>query len=148
MIEDRVDVREGDILIIHTGYHHFGPAPSPADEIRYMAYGAPRPRPRARRVGQGQKAALDRRRLRRRRPSDACTWAALACRQDRAAQVNTIIRNWMVAFVDDAEYDELTTVPEAKWRGMPRKAALPRTRLGDGYSSEHVERIERLARRF
>jgi arylformamidase len=24
MIEERVEVREGDILIIHTGYHHFG----------------------------------------------------------------------------------------------------------------------------
>jgi arylformamidase len=24
MIEEWVEVREGDILIIHTGYHHFG----------------------------------------------------------------------------------------------------------------------------
>ena len=28
MIEERVEVKEGDILVIHTGYHHFrlGPA--------------------------------------------------------------------------------------------------------------------------
>ncbi|MBM4423999.1 MAG: cyclase family protein [Chloroflexi bacterium] len=36
MIEDRVEVKEGDILIIHTGYHHFGWDQPGADEIRYM----------------------------------------------------------------------------------------------------------------
>lgn len=36
MVEDRVEVREGDILIIHTGYHHFGWDHNTADEIRYM----------------------------------------------------------------------------------------------------------------
>jgi arylformamidase len=36
MIEERVEVREGDILIIHTGYHHFGWDMPYADEIRYM----------------------------------------------------------------------------------------------------------------
>ncbi len=36
MIEERVEVREGDILIIHTGYHHFGWDQPYADEIRYM----------------------------------------------------------------------------------------------------------------
>jgi len=36
MIEDRVEVCEGDILIIHTGYHHFGWDQPFADEIRYM----------------------------------------------------------------------------------------------------------------
>jgi len=36
MIEDRVEVKEGDILIIHTGYHHFGWDQPTADEIRYM----------------------------------------------------------------------------------------------------------------
>jgi hypothetical protein len=41
MIEERVEVREGDILIIHTGYHHFGYCSTQrhqpfADEIRYM----------------------------------------------------------------------------------------------------------------
>ncbi len=36
MVEDRVEVREGDILIIHTGYHHFGWDQPTANEIRYM----------------------------------------------------------------------------------------------------------------
>ena len=37
MVEDRVDVHEGDILIIHTGYHRYGWDQPRADEIRYMA---------------------------------------------------------------------------------------------------------------
>ena len=36
MVEERVEVREGDILIIHTGYHHFGWDHPTANEIRYM----------------------------------------------------------------------------------------------------------------
>jgi arylformamidase len=36
MIEERVEVCEGDILIIHTGYHHFGWDQPHAHEIRYM----------------------------------------------------------------------------------------------------------------
>jgi len=36
MVEERVEVKEGDILIIHTGYHHFGWDHGTADEIRYM----------------------------------------------------------------------------------------------------------------
>ena len=36
MIEDRVEIREGDILIIHTGYHRYGWDQPTADEIRYM----------------------------------------------------------------------------------------------------------------
>ena len=36
MVEERVEVKEGDILIIHTGYHHFGWDHNTADEIRYM----------------------------------------------------------------------------------------------------------------
>jgi arylformamidase len=36
MVEERVEVRPGDILIIHTGYHHFGWDMPSADEIRYM----------------------------------------------------------------------------------------------------------------
>ena len=43
-----------------------------------------------------------------------------------------------VAFVDDAEYEEM----------MAREAALPKTRFGDGYNPEHVENIQRLTRRF
>jgi len=36
MVEDRVEVKEGDILIIHTGYHHFGWDMPTANEVRYM----------------------------------------------------------------------------------------------------------------
>jgi arylformamidase len=36
MVEERVEVKEGDILIIHTGYHHFGWDQPGADEVRYM----------------------------------------------------------------------------------------------------------------
>ena len=36
MVEERVEVREGDILIIHTGYHHFGWDMPTAQEVRYM----------------------------------------------------------------------------------------------------------------
>jgi arylformamidase len=36
MVEERVEVREGDILIIHTGYHRYGWDQPIADEIRYM----------------------------------------------------------------------------------------------------------------
>ncbi len=36
MVEERVEVKPGDILIIHTGYHHFGWDMPTADEIRYM----------------------------------------------------------------------------------------------------------------
>ena len=36
MVEERVDVQEGDILLIHTGYHRYGWDQPIADEIRYM----------------------------------------------------------------------------------------------------------------
>jgi arylformamidase len=36
MVEERVEVREGDILLIHTGYHRYGWDQPKADEIRYM----------------------------------------------------------------------------------------------------------------
>jgi kynurenine formamidase len=36
MIEERVEVKDGDILIIHTGYHHFGWDMPTADELRYF----------------------------------------------------------------------------------------------------------------
>jgi hypothetical protein len=107
MIEERVEVREGDILIIHTGYHHFGyrctqrPVPSglypaaPAVRRRDPLHGAaPRPRPRVRRVVEGEENQVDRRRLRQRRP-------------------------------------------------LAQKAALPKTRFGDAYNPDHVERIQR-----
>ncbi len=36
MVEERVEVRDGDILIIHTGYHHHGWDQPAADEVAYM----------------------------------------------------------------------------------------------------------------
>ncbi|MFP4484362.1 MAG: cyclase family protein [Spirochaetota bacterium] len=36
MVEERVDVKEGDILIINTGYHRYGWDQPGADEVRYM----------------------------------------------------------------------------------------------------------------
>lgn len=36
MVEERVEVREGDILIIHTGFHHHGWDQPTADEVAYM----------------------------------------------------------------------------------------------------------------
>jgi len=36
MVEERVKVKEGDILLIHTGFHHYGWDQPTADEIRYM----------------------------------------------------------------------------------------------------------------
>jgi kynurenine formamidase len=36
MVEERVEVKEGDILIINTGYHKYGWDQPTADEIRYM----------------------------------------------------------------------------------------------------------------
>jgi arylformamidase len=36
MVEERADVHDGDILIIHTGYHHYGWDQPTADEIAYM----------------------------------------------------------------------------------------------------------------
>ena len=36
MVEGRVEIKEGDILIIHTGYHRYGWDQPKADEIRYM----------------------------------------------------------------------------------------------------------------
>ena len=36
MVEDRVEVKEGDILIINTGYHQYGWDQPNADEVRYM----------------------------------------------------------------------------------------------------------------
>jgi kynurenine formamidase len=36
MIEERVEVKEGDILIINTGFHRYGWDQPTADEVRYM----------------------------------------------------------------------------------------------------------------
>ena len=41
MVEERVEVREGDILIIHTGYHHFGRAMPTPTEVRHIVMHGP-----------------------------------------------------------------------------------------------------------
>jgi hypothetical protein len=40
-----------------------------------------------------------------------------------------------VAFVDDAEYEEL----------MAKKASLPKTKFGDAYNPEHVKQLNKLS---
>ncbi len=77
MVEDRVEVREGDILVIHTGYHHFGWDQPTADEIRYMVK---HPGP-DREFAEWAKA----KKLR---------WIAVDC-GSADHPMNTIIRNWM-----------------------------------------------------
>jgi kynurenine formamidase len=77
MIEDRVEVKEGDILVIHTGYHHFGWDQPTADEIRYMV----------KHPGPGQEFAdwATKKKLR---------WIAVDC-GSADHPMNTIIRTWM-----------------------------------------------------
>ena len=77
MIEERVEVRPGDILVIHTGYHHFGWDQPTADEVRYMVK---HPGP-DREFAEWAKA----RKLR---------WLAVDC-GSADHPMNTIIRDWM-----------------------------------------------------
>ena len=77
MIEDRVEVKEGDILVIHTGYHHFGWDHPTADEVRYMV----------KHPGPSQEFAdwAKKKKLR---------WIAVDC-GSADHPMNTIIRTWM-----------------------------------------------------
>jgi len=194
MVEERVEVREGDILLIHTGYHHFGWDQVTADEIRYMVK---HPGP-DREFAEWAKA----KKLR---------WLGVDC-GSADHPMNTIIRDWMprqarqaekvfqkkygkalaeifddskyqlmhlemfpygiihaecvggdidlllnqrveigffpwrfvdgessigrcVAFVDNERYEQL----------MQQKENLPKTKFGDAYNPEHVERLEKLS---
>ena len=85
MIEDRVEVKEGDILIIHTGYHHFGWDQPTADEIRYMV----------KHPGPDEEFAkwCMAKKLR---------WLAVDC-GSADHPMNTIIRNWMPRQTNEAE---------------------------------------------
>jgi arylformamidase len=85
MIEERVEVKEGDILIIHTGYHHFGWDHPTADEIRYMAK---HPGP-DREMAEWMKA----KKLR---------WFGVDC-GSADHPMNTIIRDWMPRQAREAE---------------------------------------------
>ncbi len=86
MIEDRVKVKEGDILIIHTGYHHFGWDQDTADEIRYMVK---HPGPDREFV----KWAI----------AKKLRWIGVDC-GSADHPMNTIIRNWMPRQTKEAEY--------------------------------------------
>lgn len=77
MVEDRVEVKEGDILVIHTGYHHFGWDMPTADEIRYMVC---HPGPDREFAEWAKKKKL--------------RWIAVDC-GSADHPMNTIIRSWM-----------------------------------------------------
>ena len=86
MVEERVEVKEGDILIIHTGYHHFGWDHNTADEIRYMVK---HPGPDREFV----KWAI----------SKKLRWIGVDC-GSADHPMNTIIRDWMPRQTKEAEY--------------------------------------------
>jgi len=85
MVEDRVEVREGDILIIHTGYHHFGWDMPYADEIRYMVK---HPGPDREFADWAKKKKL--------------RWIGVDC-GSADHPMNTIIRDWMPRQTKEAE---------------------------------------------
>jgi len=86
MITDRVEVKQGDILVIHTGYHHFGWDMPTADEIRYMV----------KHPGPDQEFADWAKKMKLR-------WIAVDC-GSADHPMNTIIRQWMPRQTKQAEY--------------------------------------------
>jgi len=85
MVEERVEVREGDILIIHTGYHHFGWDQPGADELRYMV----------KHPGPDREFATWMREKKLR-------WFAVDC-GSADHPMNTIVRNWMPREAEEAD---------------------------------------------
>ncbi len=85
MVEERVEVKEGDILVIHTGYHHFGWDQPNADEIRYMVK---HPGPDREFAEWAKKKNL--------------RWLAVDC-GSADHPMNTIIRDWMPRQAKEAE---------------------------------------------
>ncbi|GFP24609.1 hypothetical protein HKBW3S43_00337 [Candidatus Hakubella thermalkaliphila] len=85
MVEERVEVREGDILIIHTGYHHYGWDQPTADEIRYMVK---HPGPDREFAEWAKKKKL--------------RWIGVDC-GSADHPMNTIIRSWMPRQAREAE---------------------------------------------
>jgi kynurenine formamidase len=85
MVEERVEVKEGDILIIHTGYHHFGWDQPNADEIRYMVK---HPGPDREFAEWAKKKKL--------------RWLGVDC-GSADHPMNTIIRDWMPRQAREAE---------------------------------------------
>jgi len=85
MIESKVPVKEGDILIIHTGFHHFGWDMPTADEIRYMVQ---HPGPDREFAEWAKKKKI--------------RWIGVDC-GSADHPMNTIIRNWMPRQAKQAE---------------------------------------------
>ncbi len=85
MIEDKVEVKQGDILIIHTGFHHFGWDQPYADEIRYMVQ---HPGPDREFAEWAKKKQL--------------RWIGVDC-GSADHPMNTIIRQWMPRQAKQAE---------------------------------------------
>ncbi|NMC71094.1 MAG: cyclase family protein [Myxococcales bacterium] len=85
MIEERVQVKKGDILILHTGYHHYGWDQPTADEVRYMV----------KHPGPDREFALWCRRKQIR-------WIGVDC-GSADHPMNTIIRQWMPRQAREAE---------------------------------------------
>ncbi|MGV8038938.1 MAG: cyclase family protein [Thermoanaerobaculaceae bacterium] len=85
MIEERVEVRDGDILVIHTGYHHYGWDQPTADEIRYMV----------KHPGPDREFALWCR-------SKNLRWIGVDC-GSADHPMNTIIRTWMPRQAKEAD---------------------------------------------
>jgi arylformamidase len=84
-VEERVEVKPGDILIIHTGFHHFGWDQPTADEIRYMVK---HPGPDREFAEWAKKKKL--------------RWIGVDC-GSADHPMNTIIRNWMPRQAREAE---------------------------------------------
>lgn len=86
MVEDRVEVKDGDILVVHTGYHHFGWDQPTADEIRYMVK---HPGPDREFAEWAKKKKL--------------RWIAVDC-GSADHPMNTIIRTWMPRQAKQADH--------------------------------------------
>lgn len=84
-ITERVDVREGDILVIHTGYHHYAWDQPEADEVRYMV----------KHPGPGREFADWCRKMK-------LKWLAVDC-GSADHPMNTKIREWMPVLAKEAD---------------------------------------------
>ena len=84
-VEERVEVKEGDILIIHTGYHHYGWDQPTANEITYMTM---HPGPDREFAEWAKKKKL--------------RWIGVDC-GSADHPMNTMIRNWMPRQAKEAD---------------------------------------------
>jgi arylformamidase len=111
MIEERVAVQEGDILLIHTGYHRYGWDQPVADEIRYMVKHPGPDREFA-------KWCI----------SKKIKWIGVDC-GSADHPMNTIVRNWMPRQAKEAEAHF-----QAKY-----KKGLEEVFVDDKYQLMHIE---------